>query len=64
LTISVSAVLLLGLLVYLLWRYARLHLWHIAVCALFGYYLAASSLAPRIGDGLGDLAHFLAGLHP
>lgn len=61
--ISVSAVLLLGAFVYLLWRYARLPLWQAAICALFGYFLASSSLAPRIADGLRSLAHFIAGLH-
>ena len=61
--VSVSAVLLLGVFVFLLWRYARLPLWQAAICMLFGYFLAASSLAPRIGDGLRGLAHFIAGLH-
>jgi hypothetical protein len=64
LIISVSAVVLLGVLVALLCRYARMPWWHAAVCALFGYFLAASSIAPRIGDGLRDLAHFVAGVRP
>jgi hypothetical protein len=62
LIISISAVILLGAFVYLLWRYARLPLWQAAICALFGYFLASSTLGPRIGDGLRDLARFLAGL--
>ncbi|GLY07643.1 hypothetical protein [Actinoplanes sp. NBRC 101535] len=61
-TIAVSAVLLLGVLVYLLWRYARLPLWQAAVCAAFGYFLASSSIGPEIGNGLHTLARFVAGL--
>ncbi len=61
-TISVSAVILLGAFVYLLWRYARLPLWQAAVCAAFGYFLASSSIGPDIGDGLRALARFIAGL--
>ena len=60
--VSVSAVLLLGVLVYLLWRYAGLKAWQAAVCALFGYFLASSSIGPQIGNGLRALARFVAGL--
>jgi hypothetical protein len=61
--VSVSAVLLLGVFVYLLWRYARLPLWQAAICALFGYLLAASSIGPHIADALQSLARFLSRLH-
>ncbi|MEU8814940.1 hypothetical protein [Actinoplanes sp. NPDC048796] len=61
-TIEVSAVVLLGVFVFLLWRYARLPLWQAAICAAFGYYLAASSIGPTIGNGLRSLARFIAGL--
>ena len=60
--VSVSAVLLLGVFVYLLWRYARLPLWQAAICALFGYLLASSSIGPRVGDGLQALVRFIATL--
>jgi hypothetical protein len=62
-TLTVSAVLLLGVFVYLLWRYARLPLWQAAICALFGYLLAASSIGPDIADGLQNLAQFISRLH-
>jgi hypothetical protein len=62
LTVSVSAVLLLGLLVYLLWRYTRTPIWHILVCVLFGYFLAASSIAPNIGRVLTAAARYISGL--
>lgn len=61
-TVAVSAVILLGVFVYLLWRYARLPLWQAAVCAAFGYFLASSSIGPDIGAGLRALARFVAGL--
>jgi hypothetical protein len=61
-TIAVSAVVLLGVFVYLLWRYARLPLWQAAICAAFGYFLASSSIGPQIGDGLRALARFVAKL--
>lgn len=61
-TIAVSVVLLLGVLVYLRWRYARLPLWQAAVCAAFGYLLASSSIGPEVGNGLRALARFVAGL--
>ena len=49
LTISISAVLLLGALVYLLWRFANLSAWQAAICVLFGYFLATSSIGPTLG---------------
>ena len=61
-TIAVSAVILLGVFVFLLWRYARLPLWQAAICATVGYFVASSSLGPDIGNGLRALARFIAGL--
>ncbi|MDG4824909.1 hypothetical protein O7635_23925 [Asanoa sp. WMMD1127] len=60
--VSVSAVVLLGVFVYLLWRYARLPLWQAAICAAFGYFLASSSIGPEIGNGLRSVARFVAGI--
>lgn len=60
--VSVSAVLLLGALVYLLWRYAKLPAWQAAVCILFGYLLAASTVGPHIASWLRDVLAFVAGL--
>lgn len=61
-TLSVSAALLFGLLVFLLWRYARLPIWQGLVCIVFGYLLASSSLGPYIGEALRDVARFIAGI--
>jgi hypothetical protein len=48
LTVTVSAALLLTATVFLLCRYARLRIWHAAVCIILGFYLASTSLAPYI----------------
>jgi hypothetical protein len=63
LIVSVSAVLLLAVFVYLLWRYAGLRLWQAAICVLFGYLLASSSLGPHIGLGLQSAVRFVSRLH-
>jgi hypothetical protein len=61
LVISVSAVFLLGFLVVLLWRYARLKAWHALVCALFGFYLASSSVATMINRATQSLTQIISG---
>lgn len=47
--VSVSAVVLLGVAVVVLCRWAGLKAWHAVVCVLAGFYLAASSAGPAIG---------------
>lgn len=63
LTVSISAVVLLGLLVYLLWRYADLRLWQATICVVFGYLLASSSLGPYLNSGLLVTLHLVSRLH-
>src|ERR1700748_608748 len=48
LAISLSLVLVLGVAVWVLQRYAGLKLWHATVCILFGFCLAATTAAPTI----------------
>ncbi|MDT0342505.1 hypothetical protein [Streptomyces litchfieldiae] len=48
--LSVSAVLLLAVIVVLLVRRAGLKVLHAIVCVLFGFYLAGSNMAPTIDD--------------
>jgi hypothetical protein len=55
LTVTLSVALLLGAGVVILCRYAGLRIWHAAVCVIFGFYLASSSLAPDIATMLGSL---------
>ena len=47
-TLTVSVVAVLGVLVFLLCRYAGLRVWHALVCMTLGFYLASSSLAGDI----------------
>ena len=61
--VSFSLVLLLALFIYLIWRYARLPLWQIILCALFGFYLASSSAGPDIAHAVQSFARFLSRLH-
>ncbi|MDX2642710.1 hypothetical protein [Actinacidiphila sp. bgisy167] len=48
--LSISAVLLLLIVVFLLVRKAGLKAGHAVVCVLLGFYLASSSIAPTIRD--------------
>ena len=59
LTVSISAALLMGAGVFLLCRYAGLRVWHAAVCIVFGFYLASSSLAPYIANIMTSLFRLL-----
>lgn len=62
-SVSVSAAVLLGVLVWLLWRYANVRLWHVVACALFGFYLASATAGPHIANALHSFATFLSRLH-
>ncbi|MFG2088009.1 hypothetical protein [Spirillospora sp. NPDC048824] len=46
--VSVPLVVILGIVVWLAWRYMGLRAWHVVVCLLFGFFLAATSAAPEI----------------
>jgi hypothetical protein len=61
--VSLSAAVLLAGLVWGLWRYAGLRLWHAVIAILFGFCLASTSAAPSIDKAVRALASFLSGLH-
>ncbi|MFD0851178.1 hypothetical protein ACFQ07_03050 [Actinomadura adrarensis] len=46
--ISVPLVVILGAIAWIAWRYMGLRAWHLVVCLLFGFFLAATSAAPEI----------------
>ncbi|GAA0220052.1 MULTISPECIES: hypothetical protein [Actinomadura] len=46
--VSIPLVAILGAVVWLAWRYMGLRAWHVVVCLLFGFFLAATSAAPEI----------------
>jgi hypothetical protein len=59
--ISVSAVALLGAVLWLLVRHAGLRLLHALVAALFGFFVASTTAAPQINAVLTNLTHVLGG---
>jgi hypothetical protein len=59
LTVSISVALLMGTGVFVLCRYAGLRILHAAVCVIFGFYLASSSLAPDIANVMTSLFRLL-----
>lgn len=46
--VSIPLVAVLGAVVWLAWRYMGLRAWHVVVCLLFGFFLAATSAASDI----------------
>ncbi|UNO43462.1 hypothetical protein [Streptomyces sp. MST-110588] len=60
--LSVSAAVLLGVVVFLFFRKDGLKVSHALVCALFGFYLAGTAIAPSIKAGGASLASLLGGI--
>lgn len=61
--LSVSGVLLLGVVVFILFRKDGLKISHMIVCMMFGFYLASTSLASSIRNSTDSIAGFISGLH-
>jgi uncharacterized membrane protein len=62
--ISISLALLLTILAVLFVRNCGLKISHALVCALLGFLLAGSSMAPTIHNGLLATADMVSSLHP
>ncbi|RKN09109.1 hypothetical protein [Streptomyces radicis] len=60
--VTVSAVLLLAVIVVLLVRKNGLKIVHAAVCVLLGFYLAGSNMAPTIDDFSTSLSDMISEL--
>jgi hypothetical protein len=58
---AISLSLVLGVVVWLLHRYAGLKVWHGVICVLFGFFLAASSFAPEIRTTVTAIIRALSG---
>jgi ABC-type phosphate transport system auxiliary subunit len=58
-TVSIPLVAILGVIVYIAWRYMRLQIWQAAVCLLFGFLLAATAAAPEIHTLITGLVQWL-----
>ncbi|GAA3019549.1 hypothetical protein [Streptomyces fulvorobeus] len=62
--ISISVMLLLLILAAVFLRSGGLKVSHALVCALLGFFLAGSSMAPTIQEGITATANVVSGLHP
>ncbi|MFI0896326.1 hypothetical protein [Streptomyces sp. NPDC020983] len=60
--LSMSGVVLLGIIVFLFFRKDGLKPSHGIVSALFGFYLASTAIAPSITAGGASLASLLGGI--
>ncbi|MCT4351597.1 hypothetical protein M5362_00425 [Streptomyces sp. Je 1-79] len=62
--VSVSVVLLLLVLAVIFLRSGGLKLSHALVCALLGFFLAGTSMAPTIQNGVAATANVVSSLKP
>lgn len=62
--ISVSVVLLLLILAAIFLRNGGLKFSHAIVCALLGFFLASTSMAPTIQNGVAATANVVSSLKP
>ncbi|MES4903632.1 MULTISPECIES: hypothetical protein [unclassified Streptomyces] len=60
--LSISGVVLLGVIVFVFFRKDGLKASHAIICALFGFYLASTAIAPSIRAGGVSLANLLGGI--
>jgi hypothetical protein len=60
--LTISGVVLLAVIIFLFFRKDGLKFSHAAVCALFGFYLAGTALAPSIHAGGESLAGLIGGI--
>jgi hypothetical protein len=47
-TISIPLIVIVGVAVYVAWRYMGLRVWQAVICLVFGFLLAATSAGPGI----------------
>ncbi|HET6354302.1 hypothetical protein ACFYW6_16985 [Streptomyces sp. NPDC002659] len=62
--ISISIVLFLLVLAVIFLRNGGLKMSHAVVCALLGFYLASTSMAPTIQEGIAATANVVGSLRP
>ncbi|MFK4222143.1 hypothetical protein [Streptomyces sp. NPDC019890] len=61
--VSISAVVLLAIAVFLLIRKGGLKAGHAVVSILLGFYLASSSIAPTISEATTSVARMIGGIN-
>jgi hypothetical protein len=59
--VSISLVVLLGITVWVLHRYAGMKFLHALACMLFGFLLATTGAAPMIRQMLGTVVTLISG---
>ncbi|MFD4790172.1 hypothetical protein ACFWN1_24585 [Streptomyces sp. NPDC058459] len=60
--LSISAVVLLAIIVFLLIKKSGLKGGHAAICMLFGFYLASSTIAPTISELTTNVASMIGSI--
>jgi hypothetical protein len=56
-TVTIPLVAIIAIVAYVCYRYMGLRLWHLLVCLLLGFLLAATSAAPQIQTLLNAIIH-------
>lgn len=60
--VSISAVVLLGIVVFVLLRGGSVRIWPALACTGFGFFLASSGAAPTINDMVSAISGWLASI--
>jgi hypothetical protein len=58
-TVSIPLIALVASIAYIAYRHMGLRVWHAIVCALLGFLLAATSVAPQIRSFLAGILQWL-----
>ena len=56
-TVTIPLVAVIGVAAWICYRYMGLRVWHLLVCLLLGFLLAATSFAPEIHNLLNTVIH-------
>jgi hypothetical protein len=59
-TVSIPLVAIVGLVVYLAWRYMGLRVWQAIACLVLGFLLAATTAAPQIHSLITGIVQWLS----
>lgn len=56
-SVTIPLVAVIGVAAWICYRYMGLRLWHLLVCLLLGFLLAATSFAPEIQNMINAVIH-------
>jgi hypothetical protein len=56
-TVTIPLVAVIGVAAWICYRYMGLRVWHLLVCLVLGFLLAATSFAPEIQNFLNAVIH-------